>query len=80
MERKLKFENYKACLKATQLDNKKKYLEKNKINIYSFKKNHNKFIRNNKSILKTQQRFKSEKHNVLTEEINKTALSSNDDK
>ena len=80
MERKLKFENYKACLKATQLDNKKKYLEKNKINIYSFKKNHNKFIRNNKSILKTQQRFKSERHNVLTEEINKTALSSNDDK
>ena len=80
MERKLKFENYKACLKATQLDNKKTYLEKNKINICSFKKNHNKFIRNNKSILKTQQRFKSERHNVLTEEINKTALSSNDGK
>ena len=59
---------------------KKKYLEKNKINIYSFKKNHNKFIRNNKSILKTQQRFKSERHNVFTEEINKTALSSNNDK
>ena len=37
-------------------------------------------ITNNKSILKTQQRFKSERHNVFTEEINKIALSSNDDK
>ena len=37
-------------------------------------------IRNNKSILKIQQRLKSRKHNVFTEEINKIALSSNDDK
>ena len=32
-------------------------------------KNHKKFIRSNKSILKTQQRLKSERHNVLTAEI-----------
>ena len=38
------------------------------------------FIKNSKLILKTQQRFRSEKHNVFTEEINKIALSSNDDK
>ena len=38
------------------------------------------FIRNKKSILKTQQRFKSERHNVFTEEIIKIALSSNDEK
>ena len=38
IKRKLKFENYKNCLEATQLDNKIKYLEKNKINIYSLKK------------------------------------------
>ena len=31
-------------------------------------------------ILKSQQRFKSERHDVYTEEINKIALSSNDDK
>ena len=31
--------------------------------------------RNNKSIVKTQQRFKSKRNNVLTEEINKTAFS-----
>ena len=31
-------------------------------------------------MLKTLQRFKSERHNVFTEEINKTALSSNDDR
>ena len=33
----------------------------------------------NKSISKIQQWFKSENHNVFTEEINKIALSSNDD-
>ena len=35
---------------------------------------------NNEIILKSQQRFKSETHNVYTEEVNKIALSSNDDK
>ena len=35
---------------------------------------------NNKIILKSQQKFKSEKHDVYTEEANKIALSSNDDK
>ena len=35
---------------------------------------------NDKTILKSQQRFKSDHHNVYTEEINKIALSSNDDK
>ena len=43
-------------------------------------KNHKKFIRSNKSILKTQQRFKSEKHNVFTEDVNKITSSLNDDK
>ena len=32
MKRKVKFENYKNCLEATQLDSKIKYLKKNKIN------------------------------------------------
>ena len=50
---KLKFENYKNCAEATQLENKTSHLgKKNKINIYSFIKNHKQFIRNNKSILK----------------------------
>ena len=35
---------------------------------------------NNKTVLKSQQRFKSERHDIYTEEINKIALSSNDDK
>ena len=42
------------------------YLEKNKIDV--------------KLILKTQEIFKSEKHNVFIEEINKIVLSSSDDK
>ena len=39
-----------------------------------------KFLLNNEAILKSQQISKSEAHNVYTEEINKFALSSNDDK
>ena len=35
---------------------------------------------NNKIILKSQQRFESDHHNVHTVEINKIALSGNDDK
>ena len=35
---------------------------------------------NNKTILRSQQKFKSDHHNVYTEEVNKIALSSNDDK
>ena len=37
-------------------------------------------MQNNKLILKTRQRFKSEKHNDCIEEINKIALDSNGDK
>ena len=38
IKRKFKFQNYKNCLKATQLDNKIKYLEKNRVSIDSLKK------------------------------------------
>ena len=44
IKRKLKFENYKNCLEATQLVNKINYLEKRKIDINSsfcYKKNIN---------------------------------------
>ena len=37
-------------------------------------------VLNNEIILKSQLRFKSEAHNLCTEEVNKIALSSNDDK
>ena len=52
------------------------HLEKDKSDVASL----DEFIKNNKLILKTQQRFKSERHNIFTEEINKIALSSTDDK
>ena len=43
-------------------------------------KNYTDSLFNDKIILKSQQRFKSDHHKVYTEEINKIALSSNDDK
>ena len=80
IKRKLKFEIYKNFLEATQLENKINYLDKSKIDIDSIKENHKEFTKSNKSILKIQQSFKSERYNVYTEEINKISLSSNDDK
>ena len=72
---KLKFQDYKNCLEAAQIENKIKHLQK---------KNHadclQEFVKNNKIILKTQQRSKGERHNAFTEEIDKIALCSNDDK
>ena len=80
-KKKLKFENYNNCLEVTQLENKMNYLEKKKPNsFFCYKRKHKKFTKNNKLMLNTQKRFKSEKHNVFTEEANKTALSSNDNK
>ena len=43
-------------------------------------KNYKDCLFNDKIILKSQQRFKSDHHNVYTEQTNKIALSSNDDK
>ena len=42
--------------------------------------NYEDYLLSNEIILKSQQRFECEAHNVYTEEINKIALSSNDDK
>ena len=42
-------------------------------------KNYEDCLFNSKIILKSQQRFKSDYHNVYTKQINKIALSSNDD-
>ena len=43
-------------------------------------KNFKDYLFNDETILKPQQRFKSDCHNVCTQQINKIALSSNDDK
>ena len=42
--------------------------------------NYKDYLFNDKILLKSQQRFKSDHHKVYTEEVNKIALSSNDDK
>ena len=42
--------------------------------------NYNNSLFNNKTILKSQLRFKSDHHNVYTEKVNKIALNRNDDK
>ena len=79
IKRKLKFQDYKNCLRAAKIENKINYLEKEKFDLDNHKEGQREFVKN-KLRLKTQQGFKSERHNVFTEEINKISLSSNDDK
>ena len=62
IKRKLKFKDYKKCLKASQIENKINYLEKKIIDVGCLKEDKKEFLKN-KLILKTQQRFKSERHN-----------------
>ena len=52
MKQKLKFEDYKHYLEATQLENNIIKLEKNKLDVDSLSKNHKEFIK--KLILKSQ--------------------------
>ena len=48
IKRKSKFENYKNCLEATQLENEVSHLKiKTKIGVDSFKKDHKEFIKTN---------------------------------
>ena len=79
IKRKLKFQDYRNCLRAAKIENKINYSEKEKFDLDNHKEGQREFVKN-KLRLKTQQGFKSERHNVFTEEINKISLSSNDDK
>ena len=54
----------------------KKCVIKQKLMFQNFKN----CLFNNKTVYRSQQRFKSYNHDVYTEEVNKIALSSNDDK
>ena len=49
--------------------NKINQLGKNKVDVETLKENHGEFIKNNKLKVKSQQRFRSKKHNLFTEEI-----------
>ena len=55
---------------------RKKYVIKRRLKF----NDHKNCLLNNEIILKSQQRFKSETHNVYTEEVNKISPSSNDNK
>ena len=66
MKRKLKFEDYKKCLVAAQIENKITHLGKNKIDV--------------KQILKTQQRFESENEWQYLDDIYKNIEECNPNK
>ena len=54
--------------------------KENKLHVSRVRENRKKIIKGNKLISKLQQRFRSEKHNAFTEEVNKTVLNAKNDK
>ena len=54
------FEDCKGCSEATQLENKIKQLAKNRLDVDSLRENYEEFIKNNKLLLRSQQRLRSE--------------------
>ena len=74
--KKHKFQNYKICLEATRNNLIIKQIIWRKMNLIEtvLKKIVKKSIKNNKLILKMQQRSKEERDNVYTEKINKIAF------
>ena len=74
--KKHKFQNYKICLEATRSNLIIKQIIWRKMNLIEtvLKKIVKKSIKNNKLILKMQQRSKEERDNVYTEKINKIAF------
>ena len=68
----LKYQDYKNYLKVSQILNKVNYLEKKGINVDFPKEDKKEFIIKNRLILKTQQRLKSEKHNVLLKKLTRS--------
>ena len=79
-KKKFKFEDYKNYLETTQLENKIIHINNNKTDVKSLIEHPKNFLKNKKIILKSQQKLKSKRYNVFTEEINKITLSSNNDK
>ena len=69
-KRTIRFQDFKNCLEATQLEILINHLKKNEIDVDSLKKDQKEFIKNNKLTLKVQQRFKRESYNGFTKKIN----------
>ena len=62
IERKYNFFYYNYCLEANRHKNKMNQLHENKLDVDSLREVHKGFIKSNKLILKSQQRFRSKNH------------------
>ena len=61
-------------MEANWLENKIGYLENKKIDVNSLKENYKGFLKDNRLVLKSKQRFGSKKNNVLTKEVKKNCI------
>ena len=64
IKRKLKFDDYKHFLEAIELENRINHLQQNNLDNNNLRKIMKNSLKNKKIILKSQQRFKSEKQYI----------------
>ena len=64
IKRKLKFDDYKHFLEATELENRINHLQQNNLDNNNLRKIMKNSLKNKKIMLKSQQRFKSEKQYI----------------
>ena len=72
----LKDDDHDECSEKKKAKGTKKCVIKREIKFQNYKVH----LKNNKTILKSRQRFRTETHNLFTEKVNKIVLSANDDK
>ena len=75
----IRFQDYKNCLEANRLENEMNFSEKNNIDLDKLEMNHIEILKDAILIVISQQHFKSEAHNVFSQEVHKTELNSNND-
>ena len=71
IKKELKSEAFKSFSKTNQFGNKRNRLEKNKIDVDVIKERNKQFIKNSKLILSSPQRFRSKRHILFVEKVNK---------
>ena len=69
IKRKLTFQNFRNCLEAAQIERKTNQSRKIKIDLDCLEEDQKEFVKNNKLILKTQQRLKNESKKGLLKKL-----------
>ena len=79
-KKKIQIQRWKKLSRSKSTRKWNKLSRKNKLDLDNLREKHKKIIENIKIVLRSQQRFWTQNHNVFIEEVHKIAFSTYDDK